>query len=75
MKIYDDNMKQVYINNGEVLMVGNYKIITFCGSTRFKNEFIEAQKRLTLEGAIVICAGLFGHCRYTIHLDNFLNCV
>ena len=29
-------------------MIGNYKIVTLCGSTRFKNEFMEAQKRLTL---------------------------
>lgn len=42
-------------------MVGKYKVITLCGSTRFKNEFIEAQKRLTLEGNIVISVGLFGH--------------
>jgi hypothetical protein len=42
-------------------MVGNYKIITLCGSTRFKDEFMEAQKRLTLEGNIVISVGLFGH--------------
>lgn len=42
-------------------MVGNYKVITLCGSTRFKNEFMEAQKRLTLEGYIVISVGLFGH--------------
>ena len=42
-------------------MVGNYKVITLCGSTRFKDEFIEAQKRLTLEGNIVISVGLFGH--------------
>ena len=35
-------------------MVGKYKVITLCGSTRFKDEFIEAQKRLTLEGNIVI---------------------
>jgi hypothetical protein len=42
-------------------MKGKYKIITLCGSTRFKNEFIEAQKRLTLEGNIVISVGLFGH--------------
>jgi hypothetical protein len=42
-------------------MVGNYKIITLCGSTRFRDEFIEAQKRLTLEGNIVISVGLFGH--------------
>ena len=42
-------------------MVGNYKVITLCGSTRFKEQFMEAQKRLTLEGNIVISVGLFGH--------------
>lgn len=42
-------------------MVGNYSVITLCGSTRFKDEFIEAQKKLTLEGNIVISVGLFGH--------------
>ena len=38
-----------------------YPIITLCGSTRFKDEFMEAQKRLTLEGNFVISIGLFGH--------------
>jgi hypothetical protein len=42
-------------------MIGKYKIITLCGSTRFKDEFIEAQKRLSLAGNIVISVGLFGH--------------
>jgi hypothetical protein len=42
-------------------MIGKYKIITLCGSTRFKEEFITEQKRLTLEGNIVISVGLFGH--------------
>ena len=42
-------------------MVGKYKVITLCGSTRFKNEFLEAQKQLTLAGNIVISVGLFGH--------------
>ena len=42
-------------------MVGNYKVITLCGSTRFKDAFLEAQKRLTLEENIVISVGLFGH--------------
>lgn len=42
-------------------MVGNYPVITLCGSTRFKDAFLEAQKRLTLEGYIVISVGLFGH--------------
>lgn len=42
-------------------MVGNYKVVTLCGSTRFKDAFLEAQKRLTLAGNIVISVGLFGH--------------
>lgn len=42
-------------------MVGKYKVITLCGSTRFKDEFMGVQKRLTLEGNIVISVGLFGH--------------
>ncbi|MDY3301507.1 MAG: hypothetical protein SOX30_03310 [Lachnospiraceae bacterium] len=42
-------------------MEGNYPVITLCESTRFKEEFMMAQKRLTLEGHIVISVGLFGH--------------
>lgn len=42
-------------------MVGKYKVITLCGSTKFKEEFIKAQKDLTLAGNIVISVGLFGH--------------
>lgn len=42
-------------------MVGKYKVITLCGSTKFKDEFLIEQKRLTLEGNIVISVGLFGH--------------
>ena len=42
-------------------MMQNYKVVTLCGSTRFKEQFLEAQKRLTLDGCIVISVGLFGH--------------
>ena len=42
-------------------MIQNYKIVTLCGSTRFKEQFMEVQKQLTLEGYIVISVGLFGH--------------
>ena len=42
-------------------MIQNYKIVTLCGSTRFKDQFQKVQKRLTLEGYIVISVGLFGH--------------
>lgn len=42
-------------------MIGKYKIITLCGSTKFKEDFLREQKRLTLEGNIVLSVGLFGH--------------
>ena len=42
-------------------MIEKYPVITLCGSTRFKDQFLEAQKRLTLAGNIVISVGLFGH--------------
>lgn len=42
-------------------MVGKYKVVTLCGSTRFKDAFVEVQKQLTLKGDIVISVGFFGH--------------
>ena len=38
-----------------------YNVITLCGSTKFKEEFLQVQKELTLQGNIVISVGLFGH--------------
>ena len=42
-------------------MVGQYRVVTLCGSTRFREAFMAAQKRLTLSGNIVISVGLFGY--------------
>ena len=42
-------------------MVGKYKVITLCGSTKFKDAYLRVQKDLTLQGNIVISVGLFGH--------------
>ena len=38
-----------------------YKVVTLCGSTKFKAEYEYWQKKLTLEGCLVISVGLFGH--------------
>ena len=38
---------------------GEAKVITLCGSTRFEAEFAEVNRRLTLEGCIVISLGVF----------------
>lgn len=35
-------------------MAGKYKVMPLCGGTQFKEVFMEAQKKLTLEGNIVI---------------------
>lgn len=40
-------------------MVGDYKVITLCGSVEFKEDFIREQKRLTLEGNIVLSVTFF----------------
>ena len=39
----------------------NYPVICLCGSTRFKDEFLQVQKIATLKGYIVLSVGLFGH--------------
>lgn len=42
-------------------MIGEYKIVTLCGSTKFKDAFMRVQADLTLVGYIVLSVGLFGH--------------
>lgn len=42
-------------------MVENYNVITLCGSTKFKEDFMKVQKELTLQGNIVISVGCFSH--------------
>lgn len=37
------------------------KIITLCGSTRFKEDFERVNRELTLMGFIVLSVGVFGH--------------
>ena len=51
-------------------MVGKYKVITLCGSTKFKDDFLREQKRLTLEGNIVISVGMFDLSGYEESLND-----
>ena len=51
----------IKVSEGGKNMQGKYKIVTLCGSTKFKDEFMAVQKQLTLDGYIVISVGLFGH--------------
>lgn len=46
------------------------EVVCLCGSTRFMNEFIAANKRLTLAGRIVLTVGAFGHHDPDIDMDG-----
>lgn len=37
------------------------EVVCLCGSTRFKDEYLSEQERLTMEGKIFLTVGLFGH--------------
>lgn len=37
------------------------EVVTLCGSTKFKAEFMAENQRLTMEGRVVISLGVFGH--------------
>ena len=52
-------------------------IITLCGSTKFKEEYLDVMSRLTLDDHIILSVGLFGHAdnieltqEQKIRLDN-----
>lgn len=40
-------------------MIDKYKVITLCGSSKFKKEFFVLQQKLTLEGNIVLLPVFF----------------
>jgi len=51
-------------------MIGNYKVITLCGSVKFKDEFLVVQKKLSLEGNIVLSVGFFDFNKDDILTDE-----
>jgi hypothetical protein len=48
-------------------------ITTLCGSTKFEDAFIDANKKLTLEGKIVLTVGFFEHLEESLCQKNSLN--
>lgn len=41
--------------------VPDFPVVTLCGSTKFKDDYLRLQKELTLAGYVVITVGVFGH--------------
>lgn len=42
-------------------MQNGYRVITICGSTKFKDEILAAQRALTLQGNVVLSCPFFQH--------------
>lgn len=47
------------------------KIVCICGSTRFYDEFQDANLNETMAGNIVLTVGVFGHCAVKAHRRIF----
>ena len=47
-------------------IAGRPRIVCICGSTRFRDEMADANRRLTLAGAIVLAPAVFQHSGDTI---------
>ena len=56
-----EDIKDVTIEKLAYFRNNSRNIITLCGSTRFKNEFLKLAKELTLRGNIVFYPILFSH--------------
>lgn len=52
------------------MKTNKYKIITLCGSTKFKEDFERVCRELTLAGNIVLSLGVFSQCDGGIVLDS-----
>ncbi len=50
-------LKRLKIKNN----LENMNVITLCGSTKYKNDFLMVNKWLTLQGNVVISVAMFGH--------------
>ena len=53
--------KQDVENRGDVPRRLQPLVVCLCGSTRFKDEFVEQNRLLTMDGKIVLAPGVFGH--------------
>lgn len=47
-----------------------YKIITLCGSIRFKNEFMKVKEKLTLNGNIILTPNFFNDSNVATNLET-----
>lgn len=59
--IMNNDMRNILKNLYIILSNSNIKIITLCGSTKFKNTFLTVNQYLTFQNKIVLMPGVYGH--------------
>ena len=60
-KAFRDQAEVGFCHCGRYYKVPDCPIVTLCGSTRFKDDFLRMQSIYTLAGFIVLSVGCFGH--------------
>ena len=53
--------------NNLVVLMNRPEVVCLCGSTRFYDEFQEANYNLTMQGKIVLSVGFFHHKSKAVH--------
>ena len=62
------------IQSAESLIKNQYKIITLCGSIKFKDEFMKVQEKLTLDGNIVLTPNFFNGIKKKKQMKKLRKC-
>lgn len=52
-----------------------FPVITLCGSSKFKDDFIRIAEKLTLSGNIVLMPSIFSHSDHTNQIDQKTECL
>lgn len=58
---FHENLQKAENKIKELQKPKAFKVITLCGSTKFKEQFENVNAQLTMEGNVVISVGVFGH--------------
>ena len=62
-EVYGKDAKPSYITINTHLAYYKPRVVCLCGSTRFMEEFQEANRKFTLSGYIVLTVGFFAHAK------------
>ena len=63
VRYFFNSARKGKLQNDKPIVTNKYKIITLCGSIKFKDEFMRVQEKLTLDGNIVLTPNFFNNIK------------